>query len=42
MGRVNASVCDVGGPTMVGFDTAENVLDLTPLDWPKKGSARLA
>ena len=32
MGRASASFCFVGGPTMVRFDTAENVLDLIPLD----------
>ena len=41
MWRLGASFCDVGGPTMVGSDATENLSHFTPLDWPKKASAKL-
>ena len=41
MGRFNDSFCDIAGPTLVGSDVAENFSNFTPLDWPRKASARL-
>ena len=41
VGRLNASFCDVGGPSMVGSDATENCSNFTLLDWPRKVSARL-
>ena len=36
IGRLEASVSDIGGPTIVGSDATENVLNFTPLDWSRK------
>ena len=41
MGRLNASFCDIGKPTMAGSDARENESNVTPLDWPIKTSAKL-
>ena len=38
IGRLEASVSDIGGPTIVGSDATENVLNFTPLDWSRKVS----
>ena len=41
VGRLKASFCDVRGPTMAGSDATDNFFNFTPLDWPRKTSARL-
>ena len=41
MGKLSASFCDGGGPTIVGSDAREFFSNFTPLDSPKKASVRL-
>ena len=38
---VNASFCEIGETTVVGSDAIEKFSNFTPLDWPRKASARL-